>query len=172
MEDGDLMTSTSRDHDLAKIANHHGAHYSLRIIIEARRTQIPISLGLALVEQESSFTNVFGGDPTIFANAGQVTEARYRAYKAKRGTHGQGGMQGIGPTQLTWWEYQDRADKLGGCWKPACNIRVGFEVLADLIKEHGEAAGVARYNGSGDAALKYQGQVYLKRDHWHDRLVA
>src|SRR4051812_20267077 len=103
-----------RDLQLAHRARSHGANYSLRIVREARRADIPISLGFALIEQESNFKNVFGHDPTIYTGAGKVTRAKYRAYKKKRGSRGEGGMQGVGPAQLTWWSTQDDADDRGG----------------------------------------------------------
>ena len=54
---------TPRDLVLARRAKRHGARYSLRIIREARRAGIPISLAFAIVEQESRFLNVCGHDP-------------------------------------------------------------------------------------------------------------
>lgn len=165
------MATTKRDRDLAHIAKQHGANYSLRIILEARRAGIPISLGFAIVQQESDFTNVFGGDPTIYAGAGKVTKAKYLRYKLGRGPAGRGGMQGVGPCQLTWWEYQDAADRLGGCWVAANNIRVGFTTLATLIRDHGEHDGIAAFNGAGPAAQRYARQVKAKQDHWHEVLT-
>lgn len=168
--------SVDRDHELAEKAKAHGANYSLRIILEARRAGLPISLGFALVEQESNFSNVFGHDPTIYVGAGEVTEAKYKAYKARRGVRGQGGMQGVGPCQLTFWTKQDRADRLGGCWKPEYNIRVAFEDLAGLIRSHGEAKGIGIYNagergwdeGNG---REYSASVRRKAAKWHERLT-
>lgn len=145
-----------------------GARWPNIIIREARRAGIPVSLGFALVEQESGFTNVFGHDPTIFVGAGKVTRAKYAQYKAARGhTH----MQGVGPCQLTWWATQDRADKLGGCWVPQYNIRVAFETLAGNIKQHGLAAGIAAYNGTGPAAAAYSRSVQIKARKWHEVLT-
>lgn len=73
---------------------------SLRIIREARRAGIAISLGFALIEHESGGKNIFGHDPTIYVGAGDVTKAKYLAYKRQRGSSGRGGMQGVGPCQL------------------------------------------------------------------------
>lgn len=160
---------SARDDQLAQIAKRHGANYSLRIIMEARRAGIPISLGFALIEQESRFQNVFGHDPGMpFAGAGAVTKAKYAAYKRVRGSRGQGGMQGVGPAQLTWWEKQDRADRLGGAHVARWNIRVAFEDLAALIKAHGKREGIARYNGSGSAAEHYASTVLTREARWHD----
>lgn len=160
-----------RDLWLAHRARSHGANYSLRIVREARRAEVPISLAFALIEQESGFRNVFGHDPTIYTGAGKVTRSKYRAYKKKRGPRGEGGMQGVGPAQLTWWEFQDAADKRGGCWKPRHNIATGFRVLADLISKHSNIHdGVAAYNG-GASADRYVNEVLRRRDNWHRRLT-
>lgn len=160
--------SARRDLALAVKAKRHGANYSLRIVREARRAGIPISLGFALIEQESNFANVFGHDPTIYSGYGKVTKGKYLAYKRARGKTR---MQGVGPAQLTWWEFQDAADKLGGCWKPACNIRFAFRHLAALIGEKGGAGGIAAYNGSGPAAQRYAVQVRAKQRKWYNRLA-
>ncbi len=163
--------SVARDVQLAIRARRHGARYSLRIVREARRAGIPISLGFALVEQESAFRNVFGSDPTIFAGAGKVTQRKYQEYRRRRGASGGGGMQGVGPVQLTWYSYQDAADKLGGCWIPRHNIRVGFSVLAGHVKAKGGLTpGIAAYNGSGPAAQRYSSEVRRKMVQWHGKL--
>jgi hypothetical protein len=161
----------ARDEELAQIAKHHGANYSLRIIREARRAKVPISLAFAIVEQESNFQNVFGHDPTIFVGAGKVTKEKYLAYKKQRGSRGQGGMQGVGPMQLTWYEFQDDADRLGGCWVAANNIRVGLTLLGKLIVNHGTRTGVARYNGTGPQANRYATEVLEKQEKWHRRFT-
>ena len=144
---------------------------SLRLLMEARLAGITPSLALALRQQESGIQgdgNVFGHDPTIFAGAGKVTKAKYLAYKKKRGSHGQGGMQGVGPLQLTYYAFQDEADKMGGCWKPANNYRVGYRLLASLIHKHGERKGLAVYNG-GEASPNYHyaDSVLGFKRRWH-----
>lgn len=166
--------SARRDLALAVKAKRHGAKYSLRIIREARRAGIPISLGFALLEQEERrFRNVFGHDPTIFVGAGRVTKKKYLQYKLARDAHAPRRrlMQGVGPAQLTWYELQDEADSLGGCWKPAVNIRVAFRHLAALMKEKGEAGGIVAYNGSGPAAQRYAVQVRARQRKWHGWLA-
>lgn len=157
----------ARDLALARTAKKHKANYSLRIIQQARKSGIPISLGFALIEQESEFKNVFGHDPTIYQGAGKVTKKKYLDYKTKRGhTH----MQGVGPAQLTWWEYQDEADKRGGAWVPKHNISFAFDHLASLIKSKGMREGIAAYNGSGPMAEKYADSVLAKQKKWHNIL--
>jgi len=160
--------ATARDLLLAARAKRHGANYSLRIILEARQTGIPISLAFAVIEQESDFRNVFGHDPTIHAGAGKVTKRKYLAYKQARGKTR---MQGVGPAQLTWWELQDEADRLGGCWVPRHNIAAAFDKLSGLIRQHGEREGIRRYNGTGPAADRYAKSVLARREKWHDRLT-
>jgi hypothetical protein len=58
------------------------------------------------------------------------------------GPTGRGGMQGVGPAQLTYYSYQDDADKEGGCWKPRQNIRIGLRLLKSNIRRLGEWGGV------------------------------
>lgn len=143
--------------------------WASRVIAEANRyTHVTRSLALALVEQESNFSNVFGHDPTIYVGAGNVTKGKYLAYKQQRG-HSR--MQGVGPAQLTWWEFQDEADREGGCWNPAVNIRVGLRILDQNIRQHGLHNGVARYNGTGAAASHYATQVIDKAAKWHHVLT-
>ena len=149
-------------------------------IAESRRAGLDLAYACALLQKESGGgANVFGHDRDrsgryIFPardGAVAVTEELYREYKRRRGPTGKGGMQGVGPTQLTWWEFQDEADREGGCWKPAVNMRVGFRRLAALMREHGEADGARRYNGSGDAAVAYSADLREKARAWQARLA-
>lgn len=169
-----VSKASVRDAKLAAVAKRAGANYSLRILWEARRAGIPPSLLFAMVEKESNFSNVFGHDPTVWVGAGTVTETKYRLYKALRGTPGKR-MQGIGPTQLTWWEFQDRADRLGGAWKPQHNIRVGAEVLGSYYKKYKKQGKSTKeaiilagrdYNGR----LEYGHDLYKRYNKWHNRL--
>ena len=160
------------DAGLAAAIRSHRGHYEDIIIAEARRSKVPVSLVCAVMEAESSFTNVFGHDPVrnpIKSVHGQpnlvVTEALYKSYVHHR-DRGEG-CQGVGPMQLTSKFLQDRADDLGGCFKPAPNIRTGVERLGVLITERGSMHGaLVGYNGStayADAVIKLQ-KV------WHTRL--
>jgi hypothetical protein len=164
---------SARDDQLAHVAKRYGANYSARIIIEARRTKhVSISLGFGLIEQESKFQNIYGHDgvpnPIKSPPNGvlKVTKANYAEYKRHRKA-GEG-MQGVGPPQITWYELQDKADRYGGCWIARWSIRVGFEHLNDLIEQHGPAAGIAAYNGSGAAAQHYSRVVRARAARWHE----
>jgi hypothetical protein len=102
-----------------------------------------------LILESSGGRNVFqGGDP--------VTKQLYLAYLADRDTTG---ALGIGPCQLTWPPLQDRADELGGCWDPAVNCRVGFELLADHIERHGYERAFAAYNTGRPEPNAYSAQA-------------
>lgn len=143
----------------------------LRIVWEAHRAEITVSLGCAFLTQESNGQNVFGHDDVANpVKGGNVTKARYSSYKAYR-LRGYGN-QGVGPGQLTSPGFQDAADKLGGCWKPKHNIRVAFGYIAALLKAHPgrEHAAVAAYNGTGPAAEAYATHVLALQKLWHERL--
>lgn len=152
----------------AAIAKRYGMHNAYATAREARACNIGPALAYALVEQETgNGANIFGHDPTIYVGAGLVTKTKYLAYKRERGTTR---MQGVGPLQLTWWSTQDAADRLGGCWIPRCNLRVGFSTLESNIKRLGVRDGIKAYNGSGSAADRYASSVLLRRAKWQKRL--
>ena len=143
----------------------------------ARAAQLPLHLAASLLIQESGGgRNVYGHDPTIFAGGpghgqpNEVTEANYHEYLKLRGPKGGGGMQGVGPCQLTWWSIQDEADSLGGCWDPATNMQVGFKRLADSIRHNGMHLGVKAYNGSGPAAEAYATKVIARAEGFKPKL--
>jgi hypothetical protein len=168
-----MSASERRDAELVAIAGRHGCRPGLaRVIVQrAREHGIPLSLGFALIEHESGFQKVFGHDPAPYAGAGLVTETKYLAYRTVRRASGNRLMQGVGEAQLTWWQTQDQADALGGCWRADANVHVAFLTLAARIHEHGEAAGIARYNGAGPAAEAYSRQVRAAASVWHERLT-
>ena len=150
----------------------HGVLRPQAVAEEAKRAGLPLPLACALLEKESGGgRNVFGHDPTIFVGAGEVTRAKYAEYKRRRVASGNRQMQGVGPCQLTWWQFQDTADREGGCWRPEVNMRVGFRHLAALMKQHGEADGARRYNGSGPAAEAYSRDLLAKARTWEARLA-
>jgi hypothetical protein len=162
---------TRRDLQLARRIKQHGGVNSLRVVLEARRAGIAVSLGCAFLTQESNFQNVFGHDAVRNpVKGGRVTKARYLAYLYYRRLGW--GNQGVGPCQLTSPGFQDAADKLGGCWKPRHNIRVGFAFIASLLAKHpgNEHAAIAAYNGSGPAAERYATNVLELQKLWHQRL--
>jgi len=142
----------------------------------ARENGIPIDLACAVLDQESGGGhNVWGHDQTIFiggidGNNKEVNKRDYIEYRKQRGPTGRGGMQGVGPMQLTYYNLQDMADRIGGCWKPYCNMRVGFMYLAGKIQQYGMLQGIAAYNGNGVAAARYAKNVTERRNVWRARL--
>jgi peptidoglycan hydrolase-like protein with peptidoglycan-binding domain len=146
---------------------------------EAARAGLPLEYAAALLEKESAGGhNVFGHDRDRGGNyifpardgTVKVTKELYLDYKKRRVASGNKAMQGVGPCQLTWFSFQDDADKEGGCWKPQINMRIGFRRLASLMKTHGEAVGARMYNGSGPAAEAYSKDLRSKAAAWRSRL--
>jgi hypothetical protein len=168
-------TSAAVAHDDGTVATAiraAGGRWEDAIVREARRSGVPVSLVCAVIEQESGFRNVFGHDrvpnPVKSPPGGllEVTEGRYRDYLRHRKLgHGN---QGVGPMQLTWPGFQDRADDLGGCWRPEANIRVGAGVLADNVRKLGHERGVQKYNGAPGNA--YATSVLKLERTWRARL--
>jgi hypothetical protein len=167
------VRARARDLRYARIARKNGLANSLRALWVAREIGISPSLALALSEQESNGENVFGHDDSIFRGAGKVTQEKYRRYKKARLLSGNRKMQGVGPLQLTWWEYQDQADRLGGCWKTKFNFWVGYQLLDNLINQHRSVRkAMAIYNGGAtNPNWTYADQVLAKRARWHKRLT-
>jgi hypothetical protein len=149
----------------------------------AAKANLPLSLACALLDQESGGGhNVWGHDKgTIFAGGYDtlhhrdwghvVTKQSYTVYKAERGSRGQGGMQGVGPTQLTYYTVQNEADKRGGTWNPLPNMIEGFTILHQNVASQGLRLGVALYNGPpGPKTLAYADEVLRKEREWAAKL--
>jgi hypothetical protein len=163
----------TRDAALAAAIRAHGGRYEQIIVREARRSKLPVALVCAMVEQESSFRNVFGHDKVanpIKSPVGgtlAVTHERYLGYLHHRRLNQ--GCQGVGPMQLTDASLQDAADALGGCWRPGPNIREGCAHVAGMIRAHGKQAGIQGYNPG--AGQPYVDSVLKHERAWHVRLA-
>ncbi|MGH3797847.1 MAG: hypothetical protein ACRDSP_23505 [Pseudonocardiaceae bacterium] len=122
------------------------------VIIEAARVGCPLEHACVLLDKESSGgLNVFGhAAVTCGPVGGDVTEQSYLAYKARRSKCG---AQGVGPLQLTWPDLQDRADELGGCWRPEINVRMGLTEFARNLPR-----------GDWQAYLAHSGKVAYAED--------
>jgi RHS repeat-associated protein len=147
-------------------------------VIVASRTHMPITLGCALLTQEScGGYNVWGADSgpgTIFTrgydaknkrywgrrlpcnSSRQVTKAGYLEYKRQSGRTGRGGMQGAGPMQLTYYTFQNDADALGGTWRPGVNMRVGFRSIRKDMRSVGLTRALINYNGASSYAVSVE----------------
>ena len=160
---------------VAQAINDNGGRHGVRIVAEAKRAGLPLPLACALVEQESSFRNVFGHDAVRnpIPKGSRVTKASYERYRDFRD---QGlGAQGVGVTQLTFPPFQDQADDLGGCWKVRNQLRVGYQALADSIGRHGVRGGLAAYNAgvaTSPAGLAYAAKVLERERRWKKTLAA
>lgn len=134
---------------------------------------LELAAAAVLLEKESAGGhNVWGHDGSdtggLYRKGSPVTREAYERWKPHRGALG---SQGVGPCQLTWPPFQDRADSRGGCWDWRINVLVGFEILADLIGRYGARSGFRRYNGSGPAADRYAADAMLRFDRWRLRLA-
>lgn len=149
-----------------------GMRMPVRTYMAARETGLSLPLACSVLMQESGGgLNVFGHDPTVYVGAGTVTRAKYLDYLRERDVPKYGARcQGVGPMQLTFAGYQDEADKLGGCWSPLANLRVGFRVLAENVRRDGLHDGVRAYNGSGPAAERYAYTVVARAEGYARRL--
>jgi tellurite resistance protein len=162
---------------IAALIRRHGGRYEDEIIAASRATKVPVALLCAMIETETGFQNVFGGDnvPNPIKSRGRpylkVTKPLYQEYlrNRKKGL----GQQGVGPMQLTTASYQDRADKLGGCWKPGPNIMVGAQVLVEKTRAVGGGVrnGVKAYNSWSPAGDDYADKLVMPRyAKWKERL--
>jgi hypothetical protein len=162
----------------AEVLANHGTQRAAAVVDLAEAAGLELAAAATLLEKESrGGHNVFGHDNVdtggFYEKGGEVTEEAYRNYKAHRNELG---AQGVGPTQLTLPAFQDRADELGerlgqgGCFDFLVNCQVGFEILADHIKERGIRDGFRAYNGSGPKAERYADDAVKKLDVWRSRL--
>ena len=163
---------------IAALIRRHGGRFEAEIIAASRATKVPVALLCAVIETETEFQNVFGSDnvQNPIKSRGRpflkVTKPLYEQYlrNRKKGL----GQQGVGPMQLTTGSYQDRADKLGGCWKPGPNIMVGAQVLVEKTNAVGGGLrnGVKAYNSWSPAGDAYADKVMPRYRKWQERLGA
>jgi soluble lytic murein transglycosylase-like protein len=148
-------------------ARRNGIKIPLIAYNEARRAGLEFAVLCAVLEQESAGgENVFGHDAVRNpVKGGPVTKKRYLEYKRYRQ---QGlGMQGVGPMQLTYYAYQDLADRLGGAWNPKYNVRVGANILTKAIRRNGLYPTLRAYNGSDAYARQVMARVVKWRKILH-----
>lgn len=151
-----------RDHDVVKP----------RVVVEeAARANLELASALAMLEMETGIPqrNIFGADYGPRNTAPwyhhPVTEARVKALLAQPLNNG------VGWTQLTYRPFVQEAQALGGAHKPRLQMRVGFKVLAGLIRQYGLGNGFAKYNGSGTAAAQYGREAVVLAAKWRKILA-
>jgi hypothetical protein len=164
--------ATQRDYKLAREAEHYGAKYATRIILECRAHDVDISDGLALIEQESEFKNIFGGDYGPTHNGKAVPPFYHHSVTKHRVSQLLGGylMNGVGPAQLTARGFIEEANRDGGAHRPSVNIATGIAILGRLQKKHGRIKGFGAYNGGeGNPNMRYAQEVIARSHRWHRR---
>jgi len=158
----------------ADVLAKHGTQRAAEVVELAAAAGLELAAAATLLEKESNGGhNVWGHDKVEtgghYVKGAEVTEKAYRNYKADRDRK-RIGAQGVGPTQLTFKGFQDRADDRGGCFDWRVNCVVGFEILADHIRRLGIRDGCRAYNGSGPAAEAYADDAMRKLAVWQSRL--
>lgn len=159
--------------DTVKVLAQHGIQRPAEVVELAALAGLELAAAATLLEKESSGgKNVYGHDAVqtggFYEKGGPVTKDSYLKYKAHRRELG---AQGVGPTQLTFPPFQDRADARGGSWDWRVNVLVGFEILSGHIKAKGVRSGFRAYNGSGPAAEKYADDAMQKLQVWRNRFT-
>ena len=158
----------------ADVLAKHGTQRAAEVVELAAAAGLELAAAATLLEKESGGGhNVWGHDHVEtgghYVKGAEVTEQAYRNYKADR-DRGRIGSQGVGPTQLTFKGFQDRADQRGGCFNWRVNCVVGFEILAEHIRRLGTRDGFRAYNGTGPAAERYADDAMGKLAAWRSRL--
>jgi len=167
--------ATARDAELARKLRARGVKNALRIILECRHRHdsvIPVSLGLALQEQESKGQNIFGADTNAPFTHQPVTKTR--VLKLVEHVRAGGISNGVGPMQLTFLPFIEEANRDGGAWVPAVNIATGLGIIAGHVKQHGVRKGLAVYNGgtpNSTKGLRYAEEVLERQERIHDEIT-
>lgn len=144
-------------------------HIAAIAVEQAFATTCPLAAAATMLQLESSGgRNVWGHDDSPcddlpYVKGDPVTDQAYRAYLARRD---ECGAQGVGPCQLTWPPYQDEADRLGGCWRPEINCRVGFGLLASHIRKHGPRDAFSIYNTGRPGVTAYAAKAMTIMPRW------
>lgn len=161
--------------DAAQILAANGIKRPEITIAAAQAAGLELAVACAMLMGESGGGRMVWGSDGVstggtYLKGGPVTEANYKAYRAAVKA-GRIGRQGVGDSQLTSAEFQDRGDQLGGCWLPYPNQLSGFIGLQNRIRAYGLHDGLRRYNGSGPAAERYANARQAQASVWRARLV-
>ena len=140
----------------------------VRIIVEARRYGVPISLAFAVVEQESNYRHVFGHDGGGAFPGQAVTKTRVQwLIKTKR-------WNGISLPQMTWHGYVFEAERDGGAHRIPVVVATGMRILGDLVRANGTLNALRLYNDGNTTSakgLRYARQVQARQARYHDALT-
>jgi hypothetical protein len=168
-----MPAAATDERKLIQMIKGAGGDFAPTIIAEAKREGLPLSLALALVDQESSFRNIFGCDlgerDTVPWCHQDVTKERVG--QLIRHVNAGGVSNGVGLTQLTSIGFIQQAQAEGGAHKASAQLRIGFRTLHDLIERHGERIGIGAFNGGeGNPQLDYADDVLELKAKWRGRI--
>lgn len=148
------------------------------LVEEAERANLHVTSACTLVEQESGGRNIFGADWGVIG-ADRVPFARLPVTRSRLErllAHiRQGGTSnGVGVTQLTYPPFIYRAERYGGAHLVRYQMRVGFEILAELYGKYPYLEAIAAYN-AGEANRRsvistYARAFAAKHEAWRKRL--
>src|SRR5215213_6928481 len=148
------------------------------ILEETKNTGLELPLACALVEQESGGRNIFGcdhgdvGDTPPYCHQ-QVT--RDRVQRLRDGGNYTFGMNGVGLTQLTWWELVEQAEAQGGAHLPQAQCRMGFGLLKRYLDTYPYLEALGAYRAGERKRQEgidngYAGALAAKHEAWKGRL--
>ena len=169
------------------------------IVNAAAAVGIPLHIGAAMVQNETSTgLNIYGHDAGgIYSTAGRpvtvegvtyasganvpVTRTNYKAFLDQLliGNEKRTGVtsNGVGPTQITWWEYHRDARNSGADLSdPYTNLVWGFRILkgylaGDYSKTSVEEAGTLYNAGSLNNGINAYGQrLWTRAEAWRVKL--
>lgn len=154
-----------------RLAANNGVRMPSLLFDAAEWARIPYWVACAFAMQETSGgKNIYGqdgGPDHPFYKHGTVTECNYKTYRKEARRTGK--RQGVGPLQLTHASFQDRADELGGCWKPYHNMQAAFEWMRGRRTAGQSWHDIARgYNGQESYAVEMDGRFELFRKLFKD----
>lgn len=123
-------------------------HNAPAIAASSRRAGVPLSVAAALAEVESGGRNVFGNDRGgVFSRPGRpdVPVTPERVAELRRRVAAGETSNGIGPAQITWPPFFDRADAAGlDLADPEDNLTLGLTILAEHARGDLSPAGLER----------------------------
>jgi hypothetical protein len=159
---------TSRDRELAAWFKREGFLRPLLTVAALRQGNIKPQTAAALLSKETgNGSNIFGADHGPCGDAPPYCRQNVTERRAKRLRESEF-SNGVGPTQLTFKGYVDRARRAGGEWKPYVNMAAGFTIFRELFdSERNSIWGAAkRYNGRAE----YANDFVKRRDAYERKL--
>ena len=157
-------------------------HNAPAIAASSRRAGVPLSVAAALAEVESGGRNVFGNDRGgVFSRPGRpdVPVTPKRVAELRRRVAAGETSNGIGPAQITWPPFFDRADAAGlDLADPEDNLVLGLTILAEHARGDLSPAGLERagtlYNAGtlAGGVTDYGRRLARAAAAWEERLSA